>query len=142
MRSADQVDVIFLQETFDNCLAKGITHTTIILSPTSLSLFRVRPKQVAEKSILGYLSRPCYLLKLRHGNQLRTKTPMHAQNLIIYQCGNGHTVENILELFPDADAVASLALVIEPINPVDLTAFVVASQQEKVLLIFDLVRQK
>jgi len=64
MRSADQIDVIFLQETFDNSLAECVANATVVLTPASLALFRVRPEQIAQKSIFGYFGRPCYLLEL------------------------------------------------------------------------------
>jgi hypothetical protein len=52
---------------------------------------------------------------------------MHAQDLVIYEGCNGHAVEDILEFFPDADRVSTLALVVEAIDTIDLTAFVVTS---------------
>lgn len=67
---------------------------------------------------------------------------MHAEDLVVNQGGNGHAVEDVLELFPNADAVSSLALVVEAIHSVDLTALVISSQQEEVLLILYLVGQQ
>ena len=58
---------------------------------------------------------------------------MHAENLVVDQGGNRHAVEHILELFPDADRVATLALVVETVDAVDLATLVVPSQQEEVL---------
>ena len=67
---------------------------------------------------------------------------MHTQDLIINESGDGHAVEDVLELFPDADGVAALAFVVETIDTVDLTALVVASQEEEVLLELDFVGQE
>lgn len=64
---------------------------------------------------------------------------MHAQNLVIDQRCDGHAVEDILELFPDTDGVAALALIVKAIDSINLTTLVIASQQEEVLLEFDLV---
>ena len=64
---------------------------------------------------------------------------MHAKDLVIDKTCNRKAVEDILELFPDADAVASLALVIEAIYTVDLAALVVSSEEEEVLLELDFV---
>ena len=61
---------------------------------------------------------------------------MHAENLIVDQSCNWHAVEHILKLFPDADAVPPLALVVETIDSVDLSAFMVSTEQEKVLFEF------
>lgn len=64
---------------------------------------------------------------------------MHAQNLIINESSNGQAVEGILELFPDANGVAALALVVEAIHAVNLAGLMIASQEEKVLLELNLV---
>ena len=64
---------------------------------------------------------------------------MHAKNFVIYEGGNGHTVENVLKLFPNSDGVAAFALIVEPVNSVDLAAFVVSSEEEEVFLVLDLV---
>lgn len=67
---------------------------------------------------------------------------MHAQNLVIDQRCDGHAVEDILELLPDTDGVAALALIVKAIDSIDLTTLVIASQQEEVLLEFDLVGEE
>ena len=67
---------------------------------------------------------------------------MHAENLVIDQGSDGHAVEHVLELLPDSDAVAALALIVESVNTVDLSALVVTSEQEEVLLEFDFVGQE
>jgi len=67
---------------------------------------------------------------------------MHAKNFIINKGSNGHTVKNILEFFPKADTVPIFTFIVETVNTVDLTALVVASEQEEVLLELDLVGQQ
>ena len=67
---------------------------------------------------------------------------MHAEDFVVDQSGNRHAVEYILELLPHADGVATLAFVIESIDAIDLTALVIAAQQEEVLLEFDLVGEE
>ena len=64
---------------------------------------------------------------------------MHAQDFIIDKSTNGHAVEDILEFFPDSDAVSSLALVIETVDTVDLATLVISSEKEEILLEFDFV---
>ena len=67
---------------------------------------------------------------------------MHAEDLVINEGSNWHAVEYVLELFPDSNAVSSLALVIESIHSVDLSTLVISSQQEEVFLILHLVGKK
>ena len=59
---------------------------------------------------------------------------MHTKDFVVDQGCDWHAVEDILKLFPKSDTVPVLALVIETVNSIDLTAFVVTSQKEKVLL--------
>jgi hypothetical protein len=58
---------------------------------------------------------------------------MTTEDLLIYDGCHWETVKAIRERFPQLDVVASLALVIEAVDPVDGGAFVVATQQEEVL---------
>ncbi len=54
---------------------------------------------------------------------------MHAKNFVVNKCSNRHAVKNVLKLFPDSNAVLAIAFVVEPINSVDLPAFVVYTQK-------------
>ena len=53
---------------------------------------------------------------------------MHAEDLVVDQGCNWKAVEDVLELLPDANAIPSLALVVEPIDSVDLTTFVISAE--------------
>ena len=64
---------------------------------------------------------------------------MHAEDLVVDQGRNRHAIEDVLELFPDTNGVATFAFIIETIDTVDLAALVVASQEEEVLLKLDFV---
>jgi len=142
MGSADEIYIVLLEELLDHGLAKGIRDTTVILSPARLSLFGVRPDQVAEKTILGDLSGPRNLLKLRNSDELGAQAAVHAEDFVVDQSGDRHAVEYILELLPHADRVATLALVVKAVYAVDLSTLVVTAQKEKILLEFDLVCEK
>jgi hypothetical protein len=74
--------------------------------------------------------------------QIGRKTTVHAQNLLIDDCCNRQGVEAVRERLPQLDVVAALALIVETVNSVDGSTFVVAAQDEKVLRVFDLVSQK
>jgi hypothetical protein len=54
---------------------------------------------------------------------------VHAKNFVVNKCSNRHAVKNVLKLFPDSNAVLAIAFVVEPINSVDLPAFVVYTQK-------------
>lgn len=64
---------------------------------------------------------------------------MHAQDLFINNGSNRETVKAVSEGLPELDVVPPLALIVETIDSVNTSTFVVSSQQEEVLGILDLV---
>lgn len=65
--------------------------------------------------------------------KLRWQASVHGENLLIDYCCNRHAVEGVSESLPDANVVASFALVIEAIDAVDGSALMVSSKDEEVL---------
>lgn len=64
---------------------------------------------------------------------------MHRENLLVDDSRYGQAVETVGESLPQLDVVTSFTLVVEPVDPVDGGTFVVTSQDEEILRIFDLV---
>ena len=64
---------------------------------------------------------------------------MHAENFFVDEGGDGEAVEGVGESFPELDGVAAFALIIEPIDAVDLGTLVVAAEQEEILRVLYLV---
>lgn len=79
---------------------------------------------------------------LLHGVEIRAQTTVHGENLLVNDGSNGQAVEAVGEGLPQLDIVSSLALVIEAIDTVDGGALVVATQDEEVLGVPDLVREE
>jgi len=67
---------------------------------------------------------------------------MHAHNLLIDDGTHGHAIENVTELLPQLDVVASLAFIIEAIDTCDGCALMVSTQQEEILGELHLVGEK
>lgn len=67
---------------------------------------------------------------------------MHGENLLINDGGNRQTVEAISKSLPQLNVVATFALVVESIDTVDRGALVVATQNEEVLGVLDLVGEQ
>lgn len=67
---------------------------------------------------------------------------MHRENFLVNDCCNRQAVEAIGECLPQLDIIPSLAFIVEPIYAVDRCTLVVPSQDEEVLWILDLVREK
>lgn len=67
---------------------------------------------------------------------------MTAEDLLVYDRRHRQTIETISERLPQLDVVASLALVVEAVDAIYGGALVVASQQEEILRILDLVGEQ
>jgi hypothetical protein len=64
---------------------------------------------------------------------------VHCENLLIDDCCNGQAVEAVRESLPKLDVIPSFAFIVESIDAVDGSAFVVAAQDEEIFGVFDLV---
>jgi hypothetical protein len=67
---------------------------------------------------------------------------VHRENLLINDCCDRKAVEAVSKGLPKLNVISSLALVVESIDTVDGSAFVVAAEDEKVLWVFDFVCQQ
>ena len=64
---------------------------------------------------------------------------MHTENLVIDQSSDWHTVENILKFFPESDRISIFTFIVEAVDSINLTAFMISPEQEKILFKFDFV---
>nr|GMC84168.1 ABC1 family protein, putative [Ipomoea batatas] len=80
-----------------------------------------------------------YLVQALH---LRRQPAVHAKYLIIDDGGHGEAVKTLGERLPEANAIAALALVVETVDPIDRSAFVVSSEDEEVIGKFDFVAEE
>jgi len=64
---------------------------------------------------------------------------VHAQNLLVDQSTDRQTVKDVGEDLPEFDGVPAFALVVETVNSIDLSTFMIPSKQEEVFWVLDLV---
>lgn len=76
---------------------------------------------------------------LLHGVQVRTQASVHREDLLIDDCSNWQTIEAVSKGLPQLDVVPPFALIVETVDPVDGSALVVATQDEEVFRVLDLV---
>lgn len=69
MGTADQVHVVFLQETRDDIGAKRETDTSVVLAPTSDILVGVGPQQIAEQAAVRNLCNSIALVNIARCRQ-------------------------------------------------------------------------
>ena len=88
---------------------------------------------------MAYISWAHDSADLLHGIKVWAQTSVHCKDLLIDDGCNGQAVETVGECFPQLDVVSSFAFVVEAVNSVDRCTFVIASQNEEVFGVFDLV---
>jgi hypothetical protein len=160
--TADQVHVVLLQEPGYNVGPKGERDTTVVLAPAGNVLVGVRPEKIAQESAVGdlqacqsvsgrangwragqtYVGGTHDAADLLHRVQVRAETAVHGENLLIDDGSNGQAVEAVGKRLPQLNVVSALALVIEAIDSVDGSTLVVATEDEEVLGVLDLVCQQ
>lgn len=67
---------------------------------------------------------------------------MHAKDFFVNNGSNRQTVEAVCESFPKLNVITSLALIIKAVDSIDGSAFMVASQNEKIFWVLNLISQK
>jgi hypothetical protein len=64
---------------------------------------------------------------------------VHGEDLLVNDGRDWQAVETVSESLPQFDVVSSLALVVEAVDSVDRGALVIATEDEEILRVFDLV---
>jgi len=103
---------------------------------------RVRPEDVAQEAGIRYVARAGDLGNLLHLAELRGQAAVHADDLVVDDGAAREAVKGVAKLLPHLDGEAAAALVVEAVNSVNPRALVIAPQQEKVLGVFDFVREQ
>lgn len=137
-------------------LVKSIADAAFtILIVLILVFLGVGPKQVAEETLVWDVRRPLDHLDVAVLVELLTEAAVHAQDLVIYKCGNRKLFEDIDEFFEKAAVFLRWRLkryfrfslpfeerLIEAVDVRERVALVIASQQEEVLGVLDLESQQ
>jgi hypothetical protein len=142
MSSANKVDVMLLGECRYDFLSKSERNTAIVLTPSLDILIGIRPEEVAKETGVGDISGSHNTLDLLEGAQLWAQTTVHTENLLINKSCDGKAIEAISEGLPQLDVIAALALIVKSVNTINGCALVVASEEEEVLRVLDLVGQE
>lgn len=104
-----------------------------------------RPQQESqcalEREGRAYVSWSHDTADLLHGVQIGTQTAVHGEDLLVNDGCDGQAVEAVRKCLPQLDVVPALALIVETVDAVDRGALVVATQNEEVLGVLDLVGQ-
>jgi hypothetical protein len=67
---------------------------------------------------------------------------MHADNLVVNDCTTWQAVESITKLLPHFDGESATTLVVEAVDSVDTSTFVVSSKEKEVFRVFNLVSKE
>jgi len=67
---------------------------------------------------------------------------VHAENLLVDQSCHWQAVKNVTKHFPEPNGVSAFTFVIETVNSVDLSTFVISAEKEEIFWVFDLVAEE
>mmetsp|Transcript_9159 Transcript_9159/g.16632 ORF Transcript_9159/g.16632 Transcript_9159/m.16632 type:complete len:210 (-) Transcript_9159:52-681(-) len=67
---------------------------------------------------------------------------MHANDFVINDSATGKAIKGIAKLLPKFDREATTAFIVESVDPVDSSTFVVPTKNKEVFRIFDLIRKQ
>jgi len=79
---------------------------------------------------------------LFHGIEIRTQATMHGEYFFIDDCGDWQAVKTIRKRLPQLNVVPPLAFVVEAVNTIDRSTFMISAEDEEIFGVFDLVGQK
>jgi len=100
MSTANQVEVMALQELRDDVSTERERHSAIIFTPAMYLFVWVRPKKVAKQALVRHISWANNPTDLLHCLKIGRKTAMHAENFLIDDRRNGEAIEALCEGFP------------------------------------------
>mmetsp|Transcript_17525 Transcript_17525/g.54741 ORF Transcript_17525/g.54741 Transcript_17525/m.54741 type:complete len:529 (-) Transcript_17525:13-1599(-) len=131
--AADEVEVHLAEELGDDVLAEGEGDAAVVLAPAHHVLVRVGPEEVAEEARVGDVRRSDDPLDLVDLLELGREPAVAAEDFLVDDRRDREAVEAVREGLPHLDVVPTLALVVEPVDPVDARALVVPAEDEEVL---------
>ena len=142
MSTSDQIEIMLLSEISDYPLTESKAYATVIITKSINSTLGIRPKKITEEALIRNISRSHNVFYLIKVLQFRAETTMHAENFLINECSDRETVEDVAEHAPESDRVPAFALIIESVNTIDLSTFVIATEQEEVLRVLYFVAKE
>jgi len=142
VRSANQVDFVAFDEVVQGLLAEHLAHAAVGLLVLVGFEGGVAPEQVVGHFVVLGVEWALDFVDVHNVFEFGRDAPVHAQNALVDQCGNGHPVEHVVELLPQFDVLAPFALVEEALLLVDAGRLVITAQQEEGLGLDDLVDEE
>jgi hypothetical protein len=142
MSTANEVQVVLVQELCDNVFTKGKGDTSVVLTPSINLLVRVGPQEITEETSVRDISWANNTFYLIEACQFRTETTVHAKDLLVNDGSAWEAVEAVGKGFPQLNTESSLALIIKSVDTVDGSTLVVTAKHEKVLWVLDFVSKQ
>ena len=109
MSSANQVQVVSVEEFGDHVSSECEADSSVVLSPSLDILVGVRPEQITEESGVGDIGWSHDPPDLLHALQVGTQAAVTTEDLLVHDGGNWQTVETVGECLPQFDIVPPLA---------------------------------
>lgn len=127
MRSTDEVKVMTIEKFRYNIGPEGKRYAAIILAPSLHVLVGIWPQQVAQEPGVWDISGSHDSSDLFHGLEIRAQASMATKDFLVHNGRDRKTIEAVGEGLPKLDIKTPFAFVVEPVDPVNTGALVVAS---------------
>lgn len=115
MTTAYEIKVILLQKLSNYISSESTGDSSVTVRPPFDLRIRIRPKKIAEKTVIRDFGRPSNIVYLIQLLQLRRQPSMHTKYLPINKYSYRQTVEAICEYSPKPNVKPSFTLIIKPI---------------------------
>lgn len=138
MASADEIQVVPLQELLELLSAKDKAATSLIFLPVSGILIWIVPQEVGDEAAIRDIRRFGDLLDLFKTMHVFRDATVHTHDLLVDEGYQRHVVEAIPKGLPESDLVPSLNFVEESVNPGNGLTLVVTSQDDYLVRVSDL----
>ena len=128
MGAADQGDVVIPIELLNTAFSEEISRSPWRNRP-ALNLIRVRPHQIAHRSIIGYFLFAVHVRDVGEMVGVGRQSSVYGEDLLIYDGGKGKVVEDVRAVLPNIQAaVLPEAFVVKAVHLGYLAGLVVSSQ--------------
>lgn len=126
MTTANEVQIIVLQELC-NCIgAKNTRNPSITIVPTTYPRVGIRPKQITQETTIRNVRWPRNLINLVQPFEVGRKSSMHAKYLFTNEGRDRQAIKAFGKYLPQPNVEPPLTFIIESINTVDFGIFMVS----------------
>ena len=142
MCTTDQVKVMHLTESFRNVWSERVRNASIVHGPSRNLRIGICPQKITKQSKIRNINRTRNLIDFWQRQKLRRESTVHAKDSLCYQGSDWHAVENVHERSPKFHAESSLTFIVETIDTINRSTFMISTKKKYTIWVQYLVSKK